>query len=398
MSSVKLPLEGVRVLDLTTVVMGPYTTQVLGDFGADIIKIEEPQGDMTRVIGPSKNPGMSSLFLGSNRNKRSVVLNLKRKTDKDALWKLIDTAHMFVHNIRPQKIKALGFDPDNVLKRNPKIIYGGLHGYREDGPYGGSPAYDDVIQGQSGIAGTFIARDKNPNLVPTIIADKSIGLMASNGLLAAYIQQLKTGKGSYLEVSMFEGMVGYVLLEHQYGNTFIPSMGGEGYPRALSPQRKPYKTKDGFICMLAYTDKQWKNFWQFTDSNTFKNDKRFRTNASRAKNIDALYTIVAEILLNKTTSNWLQILKKAEIPSGAVNTLNDLNKDPHLVATDFFRNFNHPTEGPMRIPDTAFQLNKNSLPIRHPQPRLGEHSKEILREAGIEKHDIDKILKNKPTY
>ena len=187
MNAKKLPLEGVRVLDLTTVVMGPYTTQVLGDFGADIIKVEEPQGDMTRVIGPSKNPGMSSLFLGSNRNKRSLVLNLKRKTDKDALWKLIDTAHMFVHNIRPQKIKALGFDPDNVLKRNPKIIYGGLHGYREDGPYGGSPAYDDVIQGQSGIAGTFIARDKHPNLVPTIIADKSIGLMASNGLLAAYI-------------------------------------------------------------------------------------------------------------------------------------------------------------------------------------------------------------------
>ena len=244
MSINNLPLEGVRILDLTTVVMGPYTTQVLGDLGADIIKIEEPSGDMTRVIGPSVNDGMSSLFLGANRNKRSIVLNLKIDADKNALWKLIDTADIFVHNIRPQKIKNLGFNPDKVLKRNPKIIYGGLHGYREDGPYGGSPAYDDVIQGQSGLAGAFISRDNEPNLVPSVVADKSIGLMAGNGLLAAYINRLKTGKGSYIEIAMFEGMVGYVLLEHQYASTFNPSMGKEGYPRVLSSYRKPYKTAD----------------------------------------------------------------------------------------------------------------------------------------------------------
>ena len=394
MSSQKLPLEGVRILDLTTVIMGPYTTQVLGDFGADVIKIEEPEGDMTRVIGPSRNPRMSSLFLGSNRNKRSVILNLKKNLDKNILWKLIDTADMFVHNIRPQKIKSLGFDPDKVLERNPKIIYGGLHGYREDGPYGGAPAYDDVIQGQSGISGTFISRDNEPNLVPTIVADKSIALMASSGLLAAYIQQLKTRKGSYLEVSMFEGMVGYVLLEHQYGNTFVPSMGGEGYPRALSPQRKPYKTIDGYICILAYTDKQWKNFWTTTDNKIFAKDERFSTNACRAINIDELYNIVAKILLKKTSSDWLQIFKNAEIPSGAVNTLNDLNKDPHLIATNFFRSYNHPTEGHIKIPDTAFQLNRKSLPIRHHQPKPGEQTEEILREAGIKEKEIKNILKN----
>ena len=215
-----LPLEGLRVLDLTTVIMGPFTTQVLGDFGADIIKIEDPNGDMTRDIGPSRSDKMSSMYLGVNRNKRSIVLNLKKPEAKKALWKLIEGADVLVHNIRPQKIAALGFDPDTVLKKNPEIIYVGLHGYREDGPYGGQPAFDDVIQGQSGIAGTFNARDGEPHIVPTVMADKSVGLLASTGLLAAYIKKLKTGKGSYLEVSMFEGMVGYTLIEHHFWRNF----------------------------------------------------------------------------------------------------------------------------------------------------------------------------------
>ena len=395
MSINNLPLEGVRILDLTTVVMGPYTTQVLGDLGADIIKIEEPSGDMTRVIGPSVNDGMSSLFLGANRNKRSIVLNLKIDADKNALWKLIDTADIFVHNIRPQKIKNLGFNPDKVLKRNPKIIYGGLHGYREDGPYGGSPAYDDVIQGQSGLAGAFISRDNEPNLVPSVVADKSIGLMAGNGLLAAYINRLKTGKGSYIEIAMFEGMVSYVLLEHQYASTFNPSMGKEGYPRVLSSYRKPYKTADGYICMLAYTDKQWINFWKAINKESFIKDTRYNSAASRSKNIDILYAKVSDILQTKTSKEWLKILKNAEIPSGAVNSLEDLKRDPHLVKTGFFRNYNHPSEGSLSIPDTAFKIDRKSLPIRHPQPKLGEHSLEILSEAGLDENEIKKIMKKK---
>ena len=395
MSINNLPLEGVRILDLTTVVMGPYTTQVLGDLGADIIKIEEPSGDMTRVIGPSVNDGMSSLFLGTNRNKRSIVLNLKIDADKNALWKLIDTADIFVHNIRPQKIKNLGFNPDKVLKRNPKIIYGGLHGYREDGPYGGSPAYDDVIQGQSGLAGAFISRDNEPNLVPSVVADKSIGLMAGNGLLAAYINRLKTGKGSYIEIAMFEGMVSYVLLEHQYASTFNPSMGKEGYPRVLSSYRKPYKTADGYICMLAYTDKQWINFWKAINKESFIKDTRYNSAASRSKNIDILYAKVSDILQTKTSKEWLKILKNAEIPSGAVNSLEDLKSDPHLVKTGFFRNYNHPSEGSLSIPDTAFKIDRKSLPIRYPQPKLGEHSVEILSEAGFDEKEIKKIMKKK---
>ena len=340
-----LPLEGVKVLDLTTVIMGPFTTQVLGDFGADIIKIEDPDGDMTRDIGPSKTSKMSSMFLGVNRNKRSLVLNLKKPEAKVALWKLIEGADIIVHNIRPQKIAALGFDPDTVLSKNPKIIYVGLHGYREDGPYGGLPAFDDVIQGQSGIAGAFETRDGKASLVPTVMADKSVGLMASTGLLAAYIQRLKTGKGSYLEVSMFEGMVGYTLIEHHYGATFVPPLDQIGYPRALSSNRKPYKSADGYICILPYTNQQWINFFKIIKRPELLKDKRYSSVKERSKDINFLYEIVGQSVINKTNKEWTELLKKYEIPHGLVNRLQDLKDDTHLKELNFFRPYNHPTAG-----------------------------------------------------
>ena len=387
-----LPLEGVKVLDLTTVIMGPFTTQVLGDFGADIIKIEDPDGDMTRDIGPSKTSKMSSMFLGVNRNKRSLVLNLKKPEAKVALWKLIEGADIIVHNIRPQKIAALGFDPDTVLSKNPKIIYVGLHGYREDGPYGGLPAFDDVIQGQSGIAGAFETRDGKASLVPTVMADKSVGLMASTGLLAAYIQRLKTGKGSYLEVSMFEGMVGYTLIEHHYGATFAPPLDQIGYPRALSPNRKPYQSADGYICILPYTNQQWINFFKIIKRPELLKDKRYSSVKERSKDINFLYEIVGQSVINKTNKEWAELLKKYEIPHGLVNRLEDLKDDPHLKELNFFRPYNHPTEGALEVPDSAFRFNRESLPVRRHQPKLGEHSNDILKEAGFKDDEIIKIL------
>jgi len=387
-----LPLEGLRVLDLTTVIMGPFTTQVLGDFGADIIKIEDPNGDMTRDIGPSRSDKMSSMYLGVNRNKRSIVLNLKEPEAKKALWKLIEGADVLVHNIRPQKIAALGFDPDTVLKKNPEIIYVGLHGYREDGPYGGQPAFDDVIQGQSGIAGTFNARDGEPHIVPTVMADKSVGLLASTGLLAAYIKKLKTGKGSYLEVSMFEGMVGYTLIEHHFGETFIPSMGPIGYPRALSEHRKPYESKDGYISILPYTNQQWVNFFTIIGREDLVEDDRFSSIKARSKDINTLYNLVRKSVTKKTNKEWVEVLKKAEIPFGVVNRLEDLKQDPQLKALGFFREYNHPSEGKLEVPDSAFRYNKKSLPVRRHQPKLGEQSEEILREAGFNSDEIYKII------
>ncbi|MEZ5933980.1 MAG: CoA transferase [Alphaproteobacteria bacterium] len=387
-----LPLSGLRVLDLTTVIFGPYTTQMLGDFGADVIKIEAPGGDMVRDIGVARNDKMTALFLGSNRNKRSIVLDLKRDAAKDALWRLIDGADMLVHNIRPQKVAKLGFDPDSVLQRNERLVYGALLGYREDGPYGGMPAYDDVIQGQSGLAGTFSARDGEPVLMPTIVADKTAALLASNGLLAALVQRLTTGKGVYVETSMFEGLVGYVLLEHQNGMIFDPPAAGPGYPRALSPERRPHRTADGYLCLLAYTDAQWRRFWDLTGGPARAADPRFSSVRRRHENINALYRIAGEVLATETTETWLARLRAAEIPAGPVNRLEDLFDDRHLLATGFFRPLDHPSEGALSIPDTAFRFDRQSLPVHRPQPRLGEHGREVLAEAGLSEAEIERAL------
>ncbi len=388
-----LPLSGVRVLDMTTVIFGPYTTMMLGDFGADVIKIEPPGGDMTRAIGPARSAGMSSLFLGANRNKRSIMLDLKREAAKEAMWRLIDSADMLVHNVRPQKMAGLGFDPDSVLKRNPKIIYGGLHGYREEGPYGGRPAYDDVIQGESGLAGTFTARDGEPVLSPSVIADKTAALLASTGLLAAYVQRLKTGKGLYLETAMFEGLAAYTLLEHQHGTIFKPAPEGFGYPRAMSSARRPHPTNDGHICMLAYTDKQWDKFWEIAGKQELGADPRFATMRSRSQNIDALYSIAGDVLTSRSTAEWLQILKIAEIPCGPVNRLEDLPHDEQLVQTGFFRPQTHPTEGELEALDTAFRLDRQTLPLRQHQPGLGEHGAEVLQSIGYGEDEVQDILK-----
>ncbi len=388
-----LPLSGLRVLDLTTVIFGPYATQMLGDFGADVIKIEAPEGDLTRDIGPAKHPKMASLYLGSNRNKRSVVLDLKREAAKDALWRLIDSADVFVHNIRPQKIARLGFDADAVLARNPAIVYGGLHGYGEAGPYGGQPAYDDVIQGQAGLAGAFWARDGAPVLAPTIAADKTAGLMAVGGLLAGVIRRLVTGTGVYVETSMFEGVASYVLLEHQHGAIYAPPKTGYGYPRALSPARRPHPTADGHICLLAYTDGQWRRFWDLTGQPQLASDPRFATIAARAGNIDALYGIVGPVMTTRTTADWLARLKQAEIAAGPVNRIEDLRGDAHLNAVGFFQPLAHPTEGPLEAVGTPFRFDRAPLPVHTPQPNLGEHGREVLEEAGLSDAEIDAALR-----
>ena len=386
------PLSGIRVLDLTSVLFGPYATQILGDFGADVIKIEAPAGDPTRGIGPRRNDGMAAGFLGCNRNKRSVQLDLKRQAARDALWRLIDNADVFVHNIRPQKVAALGFGPDAVTTRNPKIVYGALHGYLEEGPYAGRPAYDDVIQAESGIAGAFLARDGKPAFAPSVIADKSAALIAATGLLAAMFQRLRTGKGVYMEIGMFESMAAYTLLEHQYGQSYSPPLGDAGYPRVISPERKPYATKDGYICMLAYTDKQWRAFWELAGEPEVSNDPRFQTLATRTQHIDVLYAHAGTRVAMQTSAHWLEVLSKAEIPCGKINTFDDLRSDPHLQRTELFRRYTHPSEGELEVLDSGLRLNGEKLPIRQHQPKLGEHSESVLREAGLSPAEIAAAL------
>jgi len=387
-----LPLAGLRVIDLTSVLFGPYTTQLLGDLGADVIKVEAPEGDVTRGIGPARNPGMAAAFLGSNRNKRSIVLDLKRPAARAALWRLIDGAAVFVHNIRPQKVAALGFAPDAVLARKPDIVYGALHGYLEAGPYAGRPAYDDVIQGECGIAHTFALRDGTPALAPTVIADKSAGLTAACALNAALVKRFRTGRGVYVEVGMFESLVAYTLIEHQFGATFVPPTGGAGYTRVISAERKPYRTRDGYLCMLAYTDRQWRAFWLLAEQAGMADDPRFVTMSERTRHIDALYAAAGAVLLSRTTAAWLELLSAAEIPCGRVNTFDDLRSDPQLAAVGFFRALAHPSEGAIEVPDTGLRFDRAPLPVRHHQPRPGEHGVEILREAGLDDTAIHAAL------
>lgn len=386
-----LPLAGLRVLDLTSILFGPYATQLLGDLGADVIKIEAPAGDTIRAVGPARTRGMAVGFLGCNRNKRSVVLDLKTPAAREALWRLVDGADAFVHNVRPQKMTALGFDADAVLARKPDIVYGALHGYLEEGPYGGRPAYDDVIQAECGIAGAFAARDGKPAFAPSVIADKSAGLMASSGLLAALVKRLRTGRGVYMEIGMFEAMVAYTLVEHQFGATYADGALPPGYPRVLSPERRPHRTLDGYLCMLAYTDRQWAAFWKLAGLPDHAQDPRFATMAARTEHTDALYREVGEALAGRTTADWLALLGEAEIPAGPVNTLAEVRQNPHLNAIGFFRPLDHPSEGALETPDAALRFDRAALPVRRAQPRLGEHTREVLAEAGLGADEIDAL-------
>ncbi len=389
-----LPLSGLRILDLTTTVFGPYTTQILGDFGADVIKIEAPGGDTLRGVGPARSEGMGAFFLGTNRNKRSVVLDLKREAHREALWRLIDGAQALVHNMRPQKMAKLGFDADNVRARNPQIVYAALLGYLEEGPYGGRPAYDDVVQGECGTAATFAARDGAPALMPSVLVDKNAALMAANGIMAALLQRERTGEGVTLQAGMFETMVAYNLVEHQYGAVFSPPEGPTGYPRTLSPERRPFPTRDGHICMLAYTDGQWRRFWTVAGRDDLIGDERFTSITARTRNVDALYAEAGKALAGKTSAEWLELLAEAEIPAGPVNDFEALRADAHLDAIGFYRAYDHPSEGALEVPDPGYRIDGGTLPVRHHQPKLGEHTRDVLREAGYSAGEIDTLLAN----
>jgi crotonobetainyl-CoA:carnitine CoA-transferase CaiB-like acyl-CoA transferase len=385
------PLTGVRVLDLTSVVLGPYATQMLGDLGADIIKIESPEGDTTRYTGPRRHADMASLFMGINRNKRSIVLDLKQAPARAALLRLVDTADVFVHNIRPQKLDPLGLGSQALLARNSRLIYAGIHGWREDGPYSGRPAYDDIIQGLCGIAGLMDKLTGEPRYAPTILADKTCGLMAAQTILAALYHRERTGRGQYIEIPMFETMVSFVMVEHLHGRTFVPEEGALGYARVLAPWRRPYRTADGYVCMLAYTDGQWRRFWSALGRPEMMQDPRFADMAARSRNIDEVYKLAGEQLGSRTTAEWIALFDRLEIPAGPVNSLEQVMDDPHLEAIGFFRYMQHPSEGEVVMPDVPVRFAETPGAIDRLPPRLGEHGREILREIGMQPDEIDKL-------
>lgn len=384
------PLAGVRVIDVTTVFMGPSATQLLGDLGADVIKVESPGGDSTRKLGPQGEQGMGPLFLGLNRNKRSIVLDLKTQEGAEALLKLAADADVLAYNVRPAAMKRLGLDYERVAKVNPGIIYAGMIGFSQRGRNAAMAAFDDLIQSACALPVAMAAGGAVPRYLPITIADRSVGLYAFGVISAALYARSRTGRGQSVEIPMFETMVPYVLGDHLYGHTFVPPQGGFGYPRIMSPNRRPYRTADGYVCCLVYTDKHWKTFLTAAGKpELLLKDPRLRDIGTRTANIDALYQLVADELLHKTTAEWQQQLAEADIPVFPMHDFDSLLEDEHLRDIGFFREVDHPAVG--RIRDMAVPSEWSGTPPAvkaRLAPTLGQHTDELLAEVGYTPEQI----------
>ncbi len=388
------PLTGVRILDLTSVVMGPYATQILAEFGADVIKVEPADGDIMRYAGPMRNPGMGHVYLNANRNKRSIVLDLKRPEGLAAALALAKTVDVLVYNIRPQAMARLKLAYADVRAVNPRIIYVGCFGYSQKGPYAARPAYDDLIQAAAGVPWLMqVAGADQPRYMPTVYADRTVGLHVANAVSAALYSRERSGTGQRIDVPMFESLLQTLLGEHLAGRTFVPAQPGEGYARTLSKERRPYRTSDGWVCVLVYNDKQWKNFFELIgEPQMYYADKRFSSQTARIANIDAVYAYLAGRMHERTTAEWLAGFDAHDIPASPMNSLADVFADPHLAAIDFFEQITHPTEGRLVAMKTPSEWSATQPGYRRHAPSLGEHTREILREAGLEDAAIDTLI------
>lgn len=387
------PLAGIRVVDLTSAVLGPVATQNLGDMGADVIKVEPPEGDSIRPLGPSRHPGMGAYFLNINRNKRSVALDLKRPAAHEALLKLAETADVFVHNMRLGAAERLGIDYPAVAARNPRIVYAAATGFRKDGVHRDRPSFDDVIQGESGLAALNGGVGREPRYVPMAVCDKICGYVLASAIGMALYHRERTGKGQEVHVPMLETMVAFNLIDHLWHGVLAEPEKGLGYPRMLTPHRRPFPTKDGHICILATTDIQSRHLFEALDCAELADDERFSTLAQRTENIGELYEIITERMRRRTTAEWRERLDMFDVPNGVVTDLEGLLTDPYLAKTGFFEPVEHPSEGKMLTP--AIPVMFSGTPgnsFRLPPPRLGEHTRAVLSELGYSDAEVDGIM------
>lgn len=388
------PLRGVRIVDLTSVIFGPLASQILADNGADVIKVEAPEGDSTRHTGPAVERGMAALFLGSNRGKRSIVLDLKNEGGRNAMQSLIAGADVFMHSMRPQKLAAIGLEPASVMTGNPRLVYAALLGFSSGGPYSGRPAYDDIIQGMSGLASLMQRQTGEVRYLPTIAADKTCAHTAAHAILAALFARERTGRGALVEIPMFESMVAFNLVEHFFGLHFDPALAPPGYPRVLTPWRRPYPTSDGFICLVPYTDLHWKRLFEEVGRPDMALDPKFVGIANRTKHIRELLEFVAGHIANATTAHWLAVCDRLEIPAAPVVDLDALIDDAHLRKTGFFTRIEDPAMGGIRFPGVPVSFD-GVRPETRMAPRLGEHTREVLIEAGLSTTAIDELVKSR---
>ena len=385
------PLSGIRVLDLTSVAMGPYMMQTVGDLGADVIKVESPQGDISRYLAPGRHLGMSPLFLQLNRSKRSIVLDLKDPAGRDALLALVRGADALVCNVRPSAMARLGLDYAAVAAANPKIIYCSLVGFGQGGQYADRAALDELIQGGTGLAALSAHKGGEPQYAPGWIADQSVGLVGTYALLAALFHRERTGQGQAIEVPMFESMAQYMLTPHLNGRTFLPPLGGTGYLRLFV--RRPFKTQDGYICAVAYTVTHWHRFFDLIGRAELGKEERFCNQAGISANAAELNDLFASELLRRPTAEWLRLLDELDIPVLPMHTPDSLIDDPHLAEVGFFQDVEHPTEGSIRTMSVPTKWSHSQpAPTRLP-PVLGQDSVEILREAGLTEGEIDDLLR-----
>ncbi len=387
------PLHGVRILDLTTVVMGPYATQILADFGADVIKLEPLEGDVIRQAWPFRNPGMGAIFLNVNRNKRSVSLDLKQPAALEACLALAKKADVLVYNIRPQAMARLGLSYEKILSVNERIIYVGCFGYSQRGPYAAKAAYDDMIQGASGLPWLLQKQGAaEPRYAPMIVADRSVGQQVASAVSAALYAREKTGKGQRVDVPMWEHLLQIVLSDHLGGYTFEPQHGEPGYARILTPDRRPYQTRDGYVCALIYNDKQWKAFFGVIGKPELLSRPEFATQEARSQNYRTAYAMVAEEMRTRSTAFWIEALERADIPVQRMNSLDDIVADPHLNAIGYLQSVEHPSEGRIRMLAVPSEWSESKPEYRRPAPRLGEHTREVLQQAGLSEQAIRSLL------
>ena len=385
------PLEGIRVLDLTSVVLGPLATQSLADLGADVIKIEGPEGDLMRANGVSRNAGMSSIYLALNRNKRSVVLDLKTPAGAAALRRLIAGADVLIHNMRVAAIERLGFGYAAVAALNPRIVYCVATGFGQDGPHRDKPAFDDIIQAACGLVSLGAVAGGRPEYVPSLIADKTTGMALANAVMAALLHRERHGSGQAVEVPMLETMASFVMAEHLAGLTFEPATGAAGYARLLQGGRRPAQTADGWICALPYTDRHWKAFFHAVGRDDLGDKYNIASRAQRNAHIRALYQHLAQITPTRTTKAWMALFETLDIPATPIYAPDELLAHPHLEAVGLFQQTEHPTEGPLREMRPATRFSATPLSLRRHAPTLGEHTDEVLREAGLTPEDIARV-------
>lgn len=371
-------LDGIRILDLTTIVLGPYATQLLGDFGAEVIKIEPPSGDLFRTVRPGRSNEMGAGFLNTNRNKSSVQIDIKSEQGKSDFYKLVEDADVVVHNMRIAAAEKLGISFEALKQIKPDLVFCAAPGFGSDGPYRDRGAYDDVIQAQSGLACLNANEKGEPRFLPTIICDKVGGLHLALAVLAGIAHRLRTGVGCYIEAPMFEASVSFLMVEQLAGRTFDPPMGDVGYERLLSPYRRPFRTNDGYLCVMPYNAAHWQRFLNLIGRDELAESEIVLDSVKRSENVGMLYGIISDTMPSRSCAEWLDEMRRLDIPCAPVNQIADLFEDPHLQEVGFFRKTQHPTEGTVISARSPFRVNGVSTQADAPAPSTGQHTSALL--------------------